>query len=58
MLVFFNDILVYSPDIQVDIQHLEAVFSIMKENSPVVKRSKCSFGSRQIKYLRHIISAP
>lgn len=56
VLVFFDDILVYSRDEQEHTGHLQLVFEIGKENQLFAKRTKCSFGVYKIEYLGHIIS--
>uniref|UniRef100_A0ACD5TJZ9 Uncharacterized protein n=1 Tax=Avena sativa TaxID=4498 RepID=A0ACD5TJZ9_AVESA len=43
VLVFVDDILVYSRTSQDHIQHLETVFTTLYEHNLFVKRSKCSF---------------
>lgn len=56
ILVFFDDILVFSKTMPEHIQHLDTVFSILKQNSLYVKLSKCSFATSQVEYLGHVIS--
>ena len=56
MLVFFDDILVYSKDSSAHLSHLEQVFSKLRDHSLFAKRSKCEFARDQIEYLGHIIS--
>lgn len=56
ILVFFDDIFIYSLNIQEHLHHLDVVFATMKENSLLTKRSKFSFGGEQIEYLGYIIS--
>jgi hypothetical protein len=56
ILVFFNDILIYSKTWDEHLAHLEAVLDIMKTQSLYAKESKCEFGMREILYLGHIIS--
>lgn len=57
VLVFFYDILVYSPSLDVHVVHLEQVFNRLQLHSLKVKESKCSFGVPQVEYLGHVISA-
>lgn len=57
VLIFFDDILVYSASVEAHIQHLREVFSILRANSFFVKRSKCAFFTPRIEYLGHIITA-
>ncbi|KAL5850318.1 hypothetical protein ACOSQ4_008331 [Xanthoceras sorbifolium] len=56
ILVFFDDILVYSHNILEHQEHLRITFSILRENQLFVKKSKCSFGCHELEYLGHIIS--
>lgn len=56
VLVFFYDILVYSPTIQDLILHLKKVLTILRKGHLYAKRSKCSFGQSQVEYLGHIIT--
>ncbi|TQD91944.1 hypothetical protein C1H46_022460 [Malus baccata] len=56
VLVFFDDILVYSPSLNTHLSHLETVFQILSTHSLKVKLNKCSFGQHQIDYLGHTIS--
>ncbi|WVZ26157.1 hypothetical protein V8G54_004701 [Vigna mungo] len=56
VLVFFDDILVYSPSWSAHLAHLETVLHILKENQLYAKLSKCSFGLSQVDYLGHIVS--
>lgn len=56
VLVFFDDILVYSKDLESHVRHLKTVLEILRENQLYVKKSKCSFGVVEIEYLGHVIS--
>ena len=56
VIVFFDDILVYSPSLETHIEHLEIVFKCLLENQFYLKRSKCSFAQPSIEYLGHIVS--
>lgn len=56
VVIFFDDILVYSSSQEEHIDHLRKVFSTLKEHNMAVKRSKCTFGSHSIEFLGHIIS--
>lgn len=57
VLVFFDDILVYSSDEANHFQHLATVLQTLRQNQLFVKASKCSFGQSSIAYLGHIIDA-
>lgn len=56
VLVFVDDILVFSHTFEEHIEHLRQVFQILQENRFFVKLSKCSFAQQQLEYLGHIIS--
>jgi hypothetical protein len=56
-LVFFDDILVYSPDYDSHLKHVQAVLEIIHCDKWQVKLSKCAFAQEQIAYLGHVISA-
>ncbi|XP_019443623.1 PREDICTED: uncharacterized protein LOC109347995 [Lupinus angustifolius] len=43
-LVFFDDILVYSPDLESHTHHLGIVLALLKDHSLRANRKKCSFG--------------
>jgi len=55
-LVFFNDILIYSPSWQLHLEHLELVLQLLQQHQLFAKFSKCCFGLRQVDYLGHTIS--
>ena len=56
MLVFFDDILIYSTSWTDHLKHVKAVFQLLRQHHLFVKRSKCSFGATSVGYLGHIIS--
>lgn len=56
VLVFFDDILVYSPSWQAHLSHLEEVLQLLQSHSLFAKLSKCCFGMKQIDYLGHTVS--
>lgn len=43
ILVFFDDILIYSKNCLDHLNHVRIVFSILKDNQPIVKKEKCQF---------------
>jgi hypothetical protein len=57
VLVFFNDILIYSRSWKENMRHLDEVLIIMEAQSLYAKESKCEFGMTELLYLGHIISA-
>ena len=56
ILVFFDDILVYSKSWEDHLTHLHIVLNILATNELFAKESKCRFGVMQVNYLGHIIS--
>ena len=57
MLIFFDDILIYSASWAEHLSHIRAVLSVLRENQLFLKRSKCSFGEPSVAYLGHVIYA-
>jgi hypothetical protein len=56
VLVFLYDILIYSKFKEEHMEHLKAIFKILRTNKLFVKRNKCNFGAIQIYYLGHVVS--
>lgn len=56
VLVFMDDILVYSSSMAEHTNHLRAVLEILRNNQLYGKLSKCTFAKSQLDYLGHIIS--
>lgn len=57
VLIFFDDILVYSKDWQSHLGHLRLVLQLLEKHQFFAKYSKCEFGVNQIAYLGHVVSA-
>jgi hypothetical protein len=57
VLVFMDDILVYSPSMEMHVTHLKEVLDLLQQHQLYVKASKCSFACDSLEYLGHIISA-
>jgi len=57
VIVFFDDILVYSATLEAHLEHLSQVFSWLRADHWKLKLSKCRFALQTIAYLGHVISA-
>jgi len=56
VLVFFDDILVYSSSWSNHLLHLDLVLQLLQQHQLYAKLSKCSFGLQQVDYLGHTVS--
>ncbi|PNX92555.1 retrotransposon-related protein, partial [Trifolium pratense] len=56
VLVFFDDILVYSKSEKEHLGHLKVVLAVLKSHCFVANQNKCKFGCTQVDYLGHVIS--
>ncbi|KAK2389125.1 hypothetical protein QL285_062745 [Trifolium repens] len=56
VLVFFDDILVYSKDWTTHLLHLKEVLQLLTNNSLVANKKKCYFGQKSVEYLGHLIT--
>lgn len=56
VLIFFDDILIYSPAEEAHYTHLRQVLEVLRDNQLFAKRSKCSFFQTSLQFLGHIIS--
>ncbi|KAL2252742.1 UNVERIFIED_CONTAM: Transposon Ty3-G Gag-Pol polyprotein, partial [Sesamum indicum] len=56
VIVFIDDILVYSKDRDEHERHLRIVLQILKENELYAKLSKCEFWVNQVVFLGHVVS--
>ncbi|XP_042065432.1 uncharacterized protein LOC121808942 [Salvia splendens] len=56
VIVFFDDILIYSPSVKDHETHLSAVLAVLQEHSFFIKLSKCSFCNSMVEYLGHLIA--
>jgi hypothetical protein len=55
LLVFFDDLLIYSKTWEEHLQHVNQILTTMEEQSLYAKDSKCEFGMMEVLYLGHII---
>ncbi|GJY80265.1 ty3-gypsy retrotransposon protein [Tanacetum coccineum] len=56
VIVFFDDILVYSTILTAHLEHLECVLTCLQEHQFFVKKPKCVFEATTLEYLGNIIS--
>jgi hypothetical protein len=56
MVIFIDDILVYSKDAQDHTRHLRLVLDKLREEKLYAKFSKCEFWLERVTFLGHIIS--
>jgi len=57
IIVFFDDILIYSTSFSGHLHHLEITFQVLLTNQFVLKLSKCFFAQTQVEYLGHVVSS-
>lgn len=50
-MLFFNDILIYSPSLSEHLQHLDVVFKLLQDHQFLAKLVKCMFVVNTIAYL-------
>ena len=57
VIVFIDDILVYSRSKEEHVRHLSLVLKKLREHRLYAKFSKCQFWLKQVAFLGHVISA-
>ncbi|GJP62172.1 hypothetical protein CLOP_g19264 [Closterium sp. NIES-67] len=57
VVVYLDNILVYSRDMRQHVEHLRRVFKILRRLRFYVKLSKCDFALAKVQFLGHIVSA-
>jgi hypothetical protein len=56
VVVFIDDILIYSCSSAEHEQHLRVVLELLRKNKVYAKQSKCEFWLRDVVFLGHVIS--
>jgi hypothetical protein len=56
VLVFNDDILIYSKNREDHEEHIKLVLQVLREHQLYAKFSKCDFFQKQVHYLGHVIS--
>jgi hypothetical protein len=56
VLVFFQDILIYSKTWHAHVIHVDHVLQLLVHHQLFLKRSKCAFGVCEVEYLGHIVT--
>ena len=57
MVVFLDDILIYSRDETEHAKHLRLVLQTLRDKQLYAKFSKCEFWLREVSFLGHVVSA-
>src|SRR5919197_1410394 len=55
VLVYIDDVIIYSETFEEHIEHLKQVFEKLRESNLMVKLKKCEFGKQEITFLGHVI---
>jgi hypothetical protein len=57
VVVFIDDILVYSKSEEEHVEHLRIVLTRLRDHQLYVKFSKCEFWLKEVQFLGHVLSA-
>ncbi|KAE8715253.1 Detected protein of unknown function [Hibiscus syriacus] len=55
VVVYLDDIVVYSKTLEEHIEHLRRVFQVLRDNELYVKEEKCSFAQNEVPFLGHVV---
>jgi hypothetical protein len=56
VLVFFDDILIYSKTWTYHLTHVDRVLHLLSQHQLFLKQSKCAFGASEVEYLGHLVA--
>lgn len=56
LLIYLDDVIVYSSDCRTHLQHLEDVFQHLATHSLKLQPEKCCLFQRKVRYLGHVVS--
>lgn len=56
LLIYLDDVIVYSPDFKSHLNHLEAVFQRLSDHGLKLQPGKCRLFQQGVKYLGHVVS--
>ena len=57
VVVYFNDILIYSPSEAKHLHHLREVFTVLQANELYINLKKCSFMTTNLIFLGFVVSS-
>ena len=57
ILVYLDDIIIYSKTFEEHKEHVRLVFEALRATLLIMKPKKCKFAQKELRFLRHIISA-
>jgi len=57
VIVYFDDILIYSRNSVNDMDHMRKVLEVLRENKMFINLKKCSFMMDQLLFLKFVVSA-
>ena len=57
VIVYIDDILIYSKNEKEHEQHLRQVLTLLRQNKLYAKASKCEFFKERVEFLGHIVSS-
>ena len=56
ILVYLDDVLIFSNDLDGHIEHIDKVLTLLEENAIRLRLSKCFFAKKELEYLGHMVS--